>query len=568
MKLTFNNIIAGAMLLGATIAVTSCSSDFLETKPTDSLGSADALATTENCYNALNGISMTMCSQQGSFSQGFCGENYVMIKMEAYPTENYNYNYYASGWAPIFNMTLLNRNNSGYIGYAWYYYYTIIGQANSILAHIDGASGTEADKDYIKAAALTFRAYGYEKLLHYYCPRWQDSDNGAAQGVVLRLDESTGDCPYSTMAEVYNQIYEDCQEAITLFDASGIDRASGEVWTPNVNVAHAVYARAALTKQDYATALAQAKLAEEGYPLMTNAEYWSGFCRPTQEWIFGSYADDTENMWYWTYGTQYSCNGYYGNNSACGAGGIGRELINRIPDNDARKALFLSEDKFPGYDFDFIASWDAYFATYGWLGYYEESDFDLSDPDDAYLWENYEGLWETAAEYCESMTPSGLEAPYQTGYFYLDGQLKFWVFGTPGLAYLPFIRTSEMVLIEAEANYFLGNTSAAQAALVKLNKESGRNPDYACSKTGADLFAEIRDYRALELWGEGSEWSDYKRWNLPIVRKTIAQGGANHSAVALTINPTDCNGWVYAVPENETNYNGALRADGDEPEEE
>ena len=31
---------------------------------------------------------------------------------------------------------------------------------------------------------------------------------------------------------------------------------------------------------------------------------------------------------------------------------IGRELINRIPNNDARKALFLTEDKFPGYNFN------------------------------------------------------------------------------------------------------------------------------------------------------------------------------------------------------------------------
>lgn len=561
-----NIFLVGSVVIGAVVA-TSCSEDFLETNPTDSVSAGTAMASTDNAYKALNGIALSMCSQHSSFSQGFCGENYVMIKMESYPSENYNYNYYASGWSPLFNMDWTDNTTRTYVYYMWYYYYTLIGQANSILAHIDAATGSEADRAFIKAAALTYRAYGYEKLMHFYCPRWQDSNNGAAQGVVLRLDESTGDCPYSTMAEVYAQIYKDCEEAAALFAEAkdgGVDRPAAEVWTPNENVAHAVYARAALYKQDYQTALAQAKLAEKNFPLMSNADYQAGFCKPTSEWIWGSYADESENMWYWTYGTQYSCNGYYASTQPTGAGGIGRELINRIPNNDARKQLFLSEDKYANYDMEFMIQWDGYLATYGILGAYEESDFDLEDETDAYLWGTYEGLWDTVAEYVASKTPAGLEPAYQSGYFYLGGQLKFWVFGSPGVGYLPFIRTSEMVLIEAEANYFLGKTADAQAALVKLNKTSGRNPDYSCSLEGPALFNEIKDYRCLELWGEGFEWSDYKRWNLPIVRKPFSEGGNNHSSVCLTIKPTDCNNWVYAIPERETNYNKALLKDGEE----
>ena len=60
---------------------------------------------------------------------------------------------------------------------------------------------------------------------------------------------------------------------------------------------------------------------------------------------------------------------------------------------------------------------------------------------------------------------SGLSAAYASGYIYLDGQMKFWVTAQPGVSYLPFIRSSEMVLIEAEANYFLGNTADAQACV-------------------------------------------------------------------------------------------------------
>ena len=45
-----------------------------------------------------------------------------------------------------------------------------------------------------------------------------------------------------------------------LFEQSGMDRNASQVWMPNINVAHAIYARAALTKQDYTKALTEAKL--------------------------------------------------------------------------------------------------------------------------------------------------------------------------------------------------------------------------------------------------------------------------------------------------------------------
>ncbi len=54
------------------------------------------------------------------------------------------------------------RANSIYDAYAWYYYYTIAGNANTILANIDNAEGTEAERDFVKASALTFRAYAFE----------------------------------------------------------------------------------------------------------------------------------------------------------------------------------------------------------------------------------------------------------------------------------------------------------------------------------------------------------------------------------------------------------------------
>lgn len=547
MKKIINKLFAGSLLAGMML-VSSCAGDYLDTAPTDSTGATDAVGTTANAMKALNGIAKIMTTQHSYFGGGFAGENNIMIQYESYPSENYNYNYYASGWSPIFNQEFHTRTNSIYDAYAWYYYYTIAGNANTILANIDNAEGTEAERYFVKASALTFRAYAFEKLVHYYCWRWQDSNNGASQGIVLRLDESTGGQGYATLAETYAQIYKDLDEAIMLFEQSGMDRNASQVWMPNINVAHAIYARAALTKQDYTKALTEAKLARQNYPLMSNAEYHAGFCNPTSEWIFGSFGSAQENNWYWSYGTQYACNGYYANaaGAANGAGSIGRELINRIPNNDARKALFLTEDKFPGYNFNDGSAMD---LGYGILG--------MGDDE-----KKADALWEEAAAYCQKMAVSGLEAPYQAGYMYLGGQLKFYVFDTPGVSYLPFIRSSEMVLVEAEANYFLNDETAARAALVELNATSGRNPEYTCDKSGEALWNEIMDYRELELWGEGFAWSDYKRWNRDIVRHSFAEGGNAHISVAKTIPASGVNKWTWDVPLNETDYNDELNLGG------
>ncbi len=542
MKKNINKLLAGSLLAGV-ILFSSCAGDYLDTAPTDSTGATDAVGTTTNAMKALNGIAKIMTTQQYYFGQGFAGENNIIAHYENYPSENYLYNYYASGWAPIHNQEFHSRTNSIYDAYAWYYYYTIVGNANTILANIDNASGTETEKAFIKASALTFRAYAFEKLVHYYCWRWQDSSNGSSQGIVLRLDESTGGQGYATLAETYAQIYKDLDEAIALYEQSGKNREAAQIWLPNINVAHAVYARAALTKQDYSKALSEAKLARKNYPLMSNAEYWAGFCNPTSEWIFGSFGSAQENNWYWSYGVQFSCNGYYASNAATGAGAIGRQLINRIPNNDARKALFLTEDKFPGDNYTNNSAID---MTYGIFG--NGTNEELANK-----------LLGEVAAYCEKMAVKGLAAPYAAGYMYLGGQLKFYVFDTPGVSYLPFIRSSEMVLIEAEANYFLKDEAAARASLIELNANSGRNPEYTCEKTGDDLWKEIMDYRELELWGEGFAWSDYKRWNRPVQRVGFAQGGNAHISIAKTIPVDGANKWTWDVPLNETDYNDELK---------
>ena len=531
-----------------TTVFTSCSDDFLNTTPTSSTATATVFASTDNVKMAVNGLAYLMKSQHAAFGQGYCGENRIRSVYQEYNSQEFRYNQFAPGWAVIMNGTYYNQKNSNYCKYPWAYYYEIISNANSIINNVDAAAGDEADKQFYKAQALTFRAYCYSQLLELYTPAWSKTDNGASKGVVLRLDESTGSMPLSTVKECYDRIYKDLNDAISDFTASGKDRNESEVYLTNINTAYAIYARTALNRQDYQTALDMAKKAREGYPLMTNAEYGSGFCTYNQEWIFGTYDSESENNWYWTFGTQFAANGHYANSTNYGAGDIEKELTDRMPTNDVRMQRFLTIDKFDGLD------------LYKGTGTVKKDDDnvekDVPHMNLTYGYMQSDEARKKAAEIVKSKTPSGLTDAYQFGYYYLNAQMKFYAIALPGVAPLCLIRSSEMVLIEAEANYFLGNTPDAQAALIELNKTSGRNPDYTCTKTGDDLFQEIKDYRELELWGEGFNWYDMKRWGLDIVRKSFSDGGNCHDATATTVQAGD---WTWAIPETETDYNTEIK---------
>lgn len=525
------------LLAASALVATSCSKDYLNTSPTSFIDNDKALSNVKNYKSIINGLAKLMTVQHSGFGYGFCGENAIMTLYENYPGPNYNFNFYANGWSVIFNQTYHTRANTVYAAYPWYYYYSIIAGANTLLDKIDGAEGDEKQKAFYKASALTFRAYGYEKLIHYYCVRWKDSNNGSAQGVPLRLKSTSDGLKCSTMAEVYQQIYKDLDEAMALYGKSEMDRVPAEVWMPNINVAHAIYARAALYKEDYAKAKEHAIEAYKGFPLTPGNGYNNGFCKPTPEWIWGSFGGEQEQNWYWAYGVNYACNGYMANNDNTGAGSITRELINRIPNTDCRKKLFLTEDKFPG--------------------------FNMNDP--KVVHPNFgifldEKLKAAAQKYIDETRVKDYDMPYQAGTFYLGSHLKFYVFAGPGVSYLPIIRASEMVLIKAEACYFLNDMKGAQDALIELNKTTGRNPEYTCTKTGEALFNEITDYREVELWGEGFAWSDYKRWKKTIVRKTMQDGGNTFPSVAVTIAPDDkkTNNWTWVIPEQETLYNDQL----------
>ncbi len=491
-----------------TLALASCSKDYLNTKPSASTGTATIFETTKNAKLAVNGINKLM-TRQLLGSQGFNGEGTIKMYYGNYPGNDFFVN--MAGWSPIINGDLFEDKDSRYDYYPWYYYYMLIGNANPIIEYIDKAEGLQTERDFIKAQALTFRAYSFMMLSQLYCVRWSDSNNGAEKGLMLRVDNSTGDLARSTMSQTYAQIYSDLDQAIALFKSSGLKRS--ENYDVDINVAYATYARAALNKEDYAKAAEMATLAKTGYPLMNNEDYRAGFCNPTSEWIWSSYGGETETLYYYSYFAYIaytSSASVVRNYPRC----ISKELFEKIPQTDIRKTMFADPTIKAGYQYD---------ATTGQAN--------------------------------KLMT-----ADYKAKYPNMDPRSKIWAWMqfkiaanvNPGVGHLNHFRSSEMELIIAEANYFLGNYTEAQNALVRLNKGTGRDLSFVPSP---DILNEIKFYRAIELWGEGFDWFDHKRWGDGISRKSLSDNGNFIEALAVSYGPHEKSNWTWVLPSKETDYN-------------
>jgi len=504
----------------AVLALSACSSDYLDTVPTSSTSTETIFESTQNAKLAINGLSKMMTVQYLS-SQGFNGEGTIKTWYGNYPGNDYQ-KCALTGWANIINSTKYHETNtSAYDYYPWYYYYKLIGNANKVIMKIDNATGTDSERNFIKAQALTFRAYSFMQLAQLYSKRWCDSNNGATRGVALRLDDSTDSIPCSTLAETFKQIYDDLDLAISCFQASDEDRASDAGYAPNINVAYAVYARAALIREDWATAAKYAPLARNGYSLMSTSEYKDGgFSTPNSEWIWYVYSAEDETLYYYQYFS------YEGSNASSSVSrnypsAISKDLYVQIPETDIRRDMFLDPGDYTGYT-----------ASTG---------------------------RDTKTLYTKAFANYG-DKLYSTSRVYIYMQFKQQNIAQPGVGNIPLFRSSEMYLIEAEADCHLGKESAAQNLLVELTKNSGRDPSYSCTKTGDDLLEEVKLYRRIELWGEGFDWFDCKRWKKTIVRRSLANGGSFHAQFAKTIAPEDNNEWVWVIPAKEVDYNSMIKS--------
>lgn len=605
-----NKILKIAAGVALTVGITACSSDYLDLEPQGTLQYDEVVTNYQGATLAVHGMCNSMYKQYSALYDynWFNGEPWLSMYYGEIMGQDYISLFWFRGYPSLVNWQQMNTQSYG-ARIAWAYCYGLISQANNLLTFtpkkIDPETGQvmtdkngnpipdfesaagisdESTDEEIQSAqtairtyafryaqALTFRAHAYARLMQIYAPRWDDRYNTQGEEkltVPLRLEyvepEGNLDCPLSPMSTVMDQIYADLNQALDLYDQSGMDREYN--WEPNKQVTQGIFARAALLKNDYETAQKMAHDARQGYALMTIEDYQAGFAEPTSEWMWTN-SGDAQGVYYASFGATYACNGAYpclwGN---IGAGAIDNTLIEMSDTYDQRTVLFFSPKNVLG------ANNKAKF----WGDACNNTTMDINNRNG--------GLHGDFVSFCEtrySKVDQNWYPPYtyqgyplHTAYTIctaqFGAQFKFW--GTDGYSssFFPFMRASEMQLIEAEAAWWNGDESTALSLLNELNAlriRNYRNKNYS----GDQLLEQIKLCRRLELWGEGFSWFDYKRWRQPIYRaqwtsqnsnKESGNWPASVAVCAFTGTnefPVDVSrGWRWRIPSVEYNYNHAI----------
>ncbi len=495
------------------LGLTGCKKDFLETIPTESTSTKLSMSTLDGCMAAVNGIHRLMYSSVsylGNTRQSAGGQSMLYIIAD-HMGEDFVAHAAGNGWFNSSYQWADHRNEANTDNaYQYAYLYQIIGNANLVLDYIDDVPD-ENKPDYkkiIKAEALCYRAFAHFWAVQMYAKRYDWAGNNSQLGVPLMTTFTTEPQPRSTVEEVYTQINKDLDSAIVHFTGNG--QVSGLKSHFNLNVANGLKARVALTQGKWLDASKYAKEARKGKVLADARQLQDGFYTISNpEWIWASHQQQDQTTYFYSFFAYNSMN-FGSSYIKTGPRKINAELYESMDPNDIRRNWWHSK---------------------------ETAQLNTAYP-------NLKANSFTLVKY---------------------GIYKFRVNGTNTMASssvgdLVHMRTSEMYLIEAEAEARLGNDGLAQIALTAIM--SIRVPGYTANNTGDALLDEIMTNRRIELWGEGFRWLDLKRTASTLIR-TAAQGHQSNlcnGAVTMTAQgiAPDNNRWVYVFPRREKNSNPKL----------
>lgn len=470
----------------------ACQQDDLNTAPTNAVDAQAAFATTKNALAAINGIyRAAVLRYEGS--QGHFGHPALMIINDVLG-EDLVFPNASNNWHFGEHRWQSHRSDIGTVTVVPYLmYYRLIGNANAAIANIDGATGPQAERNQVKGEALAIRGWAYFHLVQYYGKRYDGSRKPNQQlGVPLVLEPTQEGLPRATVEEVYEQINKDLEAAANLL---GTARSAKSHF--NKNVVRGVQARVALTQQNWAAASTFAAEARTGFPLMSIAQYQEGFSDlGNPEWMWGFDHIEDQSEFFGAFHSYISSN-FNSSVNRQTPKTINRLLYDRIPDSDVRSKM-----------------------------------------------------WVKAPTATNSIVPTGgVRAPYMVQKFRLPGATP----STSVMGDVPYMRSGEMFLIDAEAKARAGNFTAAAQVLFDLI--SKRDPSYKLSTaTGQELIDEIMFHRRIELWGEGFRFTDLKRLNLPLNRNGIG----HIPAVSIIFDvPAGDVQWEFLIPRREMDANKA-----------
>ncbi|RZK39729.1 MAG: RagB/SusD family nutrient uptake outer membrane protein [Pedobacter sp.] len=484
------------ILLLTVVLFSNCKKEFLDTKPTSSVDDANIFETTTNAKNVINGIYRYMYQRYSTQNQP--GHGGMMLQLD-FMGEDIGlavaswYTNTANGAANYIEM----RNDADiWVEFPFRLYYRVIGNANAIIDNIDASTGPDADKNMLKAEALTVRAWAYHNLVRLFGKRYDRAARPNNQpGLSMPLSAKDVKLPRSTVEEVYTQINIDLDAAIVLFGNASAPANKSHL---TIDAARAVKASVALTTQDYATAatVAQQVITGGRFRLMNQSEYQGGFNDLSNpEWIWGAFLQADQGDTFANFHGQISLDG---NTTFIRdrPKRINSALYDLIPATDVRKTM-----------------------------------------------------WEP--------TPTVANFPLPLATFrrepYMSRKFKIKTVTTT-LGDVPYIRLAEVHLILAEALANLpGREAEARAKLFDYVKT--RDASYVqTTASGAALIEEILINRRTELWGEGHRFYDLKRLNRGLNRNSAPNYVAASVGDVMVV-PAGDPRWQWVIPRTELQAN-------------
>lgn len=520
----------------------SCEEDFLETKPTNAISAADALATAANMRLILNGLHRGLYSQSQTILPGGttirAGEHFwVPMGDNIGGSLIHSANANNLGWRSTAQWVDHTQETSATNEILWYHRYNIIASSNAIINKgTDGSLTVDANLNEILGQAYTYRAYAYLSLVQHYAKGYLIGNPSSDPGVPILFSSEAPytSAPRSTVQEVYDQAMNDIDEAISFFDGAtarptGTAAAKSQL---NIDVAYGIKARIALNSGQWRMAADAAKLARADYPIMGESDWKSGFNTTLlPEVIWGSNVISTETTFFRSY-FYLMCNTFNGSQNRNNPKIADRRLVDAIPDTDYRKDVFLIDA--PNTNSS---------AANGQGGF-------GNDP-------NYTDEAEFNAKVSEIKSEYGITSRHNL-HPYMHVKMLQQNPGSIDPDDIIYMRSSEMVLIEAEAEAMLNNIIAAQNAL-KLVGEA-RDSDYNVNlyTTRELLLEQIKFQRRVELWGEGFTYTDKIRWDEGIDH--AADGGSGASEILyqdafFQEKPSINNDWIFKIPQAEIDAN-------------
>ncbi|MCF7560621.1 RagB/SusD family nutrient uptake outer membrane protein [Sabulilitoribacter multivorans] len=198
---------------------TSCGDEFLNPLPDTAVAvdaffqsDSDVLAGVIGIYDALQGVNENTETNIGNFNRGVQFEHLLT----EHRTDNTR-NATLEGSKSDFHRYIVNANNVESEDY-WQSMYEVIFRANNVLNFIEIADASNQAK--YTAEAKFLRAYAYFKLVRLY------GDVPLVTTVIGPADDKTPLFTRVPAADIYAQIVEDLQEAVSVLDNTYKARAS------------------------------------------------------------------------------------------------------------------------------------------------------------------------------------------------------------------------------------------------------------------------------------------------------------------------------------------------------